>query len=308
MGLAWPLSTGLRGLALAVGLSLAIGAGAQQIAFTFDDLPAHGPLPPGETRTEVADQVIRALKKAHVPPTYGFVNGVLVQDHPETVAVLAAWRAAGNPLGNHTWSHMNLNQHSLQQFEDDTQKNVSLLQLQMKGENWKWFRFPYLAEGDTAAKKMGFRVYLAENGYRIAGVTASFADYEWNEPYARCKEKGDGKAIRWLEKSYLEAAAEDIGYRKAMSERLYNREIPYVLLMHIGAFDARMLPRLLKVYETHGFNFVSLEDAEKDPFYKYDVDPKLLPGPDTLEGAMAEKHLPLPKKKDYSGELSGVCR
>jgi hypothetical protein len=78
--------------------------------------------------------------------------------------------------------------------------------------------------------------------------------------------------------------------------------------MHIGAFDALMLPRLLKVYESHGFTFVSLEDAEKDPFYKYDVDPKLLPAPDTLEGAMFEKHLPLPKKKDYSAELAAVCK
>jgi peptidoglycan/xylan/chitin deacetylase (PgdA/CDA1 family) len=283
-------------------------AGAQQIAFTFDDLPAHGPLPPGETRIQVADKVIKALKKAHVPPTYGFVNGIAVEQHPETAAVLTAWRTAGNPLGNHTWSHMNLNQHSLQQFEDDTQKNEPLLQQQMIGADWKWFRFPYLAEGDSAPKKMGFRVYLAEHGYRIAGVTASFADYEWNEPYARCSEKGDGKAIRWLEKSYLNAAAEDIGFRKAMSEQLYQKEIPYVLLMHIGAFDARMLPRLLRLYAAHGFTFVSLEDAEKDPFYRYDVDPKLVPGPDTLEGAMVDKHLPLPKKKDYSAELAAVCK
>jgi peptidoglycan/xylan/chitin deacetylase (PgdA/CDA1 family) len=304
----WLFTAGLRGLVAAIGLSFALGAWAQQIAITFDDLPAHGPLPPRETRMQVADKVIRALKRAHVPPTYGFVNGVQVQDHPETAAVLGAWRAAGNPLGNHTWSHMNLNQHSLQQFEEDTQKNVPLLELQMKGADWKWFRFPYLAEGDTPPKKMGFRVYLAQNGYRIAGVTASFADYEWNEPYARCSEKHDGKAIRRLERTYLDAAAEDIGYRKAMSVQLYNREIPYVLLMHIGAFDARMLPRLLKLYEAHGFTFVSLEDAEKDPFYKYDVDPKLLPGPDTLEGAMFEKHLPLPKKKDYSAELAGMCR
>jgi len=293
---------------VALVLGVAMGAGAQQIAFTFDDLPAHGPLPPGETRIQVANKVIKALKKAHVPPTYGFVNGIAVEQHPETAAVLAAWRAAGNPLGNHTWSHMNLNQHSLQQFEDDAQKNVSLLELQMKGADWKWFRFPYLAEGDAALRKTGFRVYLTQNGYRIAGVTASFADYEWNEPYARCSEKGDRKAIRWLEKSYLSAAEEDIGFRKAMSEQLYNREIPYVLLMHIGAFDARMLPRLLKVYESQGFTFVSLEDAEKDPFYKYDVDPKLLPGPDTLEGAMFEKHMPLPKKKDYSAELAAVCK
>jgi peptidoglycan/xylan/chitin deacetylase (PgdA/CDA1 family) len=293
---------------LTFGLGVAMSAAAQQIAFTFDDLPAHGPLPPGETRIQVADKVIKALKKAHMPPTYGFVNGVQVQEHPETAAVLTAWRAAGNPLGNHTWTHMNLNQHSVQQFEEDLQKNEPLLQQQMIGGDWKWFRFPYLAEGDTSPKKMGFRVYLAEHGYRIAGVTASFADYEWNEPYARCSAKGDRKAIHWLEKSYLDAAAEDIGFRKAMSEQLYNREIPYVLLMHIGALDARMLPRLLKLYQAHGFTFVSLEDAEKDPFYKYDVDPKLLPGADTLEGAMFEKQLPLPKKKDYAAELAAVCK
>jgi peptidoglycan/xylan/chitin deacetylase (PgdA/CDA1 family) len=297
------------GVVLMCGLGMAgVSAGAQQIAFTFDDLPAHGPLPPGETRMEVATQLIKALKKAHMPPIYGFVNGVAVEQHPETGAVLSAWREAGNPLGNHTWSHMNLNQNSLMQYEEDTEKNVSLLALQMKDADWKWFRYPFLAEGDTAAKKMGFRVYLAEHGYRIAGVTASFADYEWNEPYARCSAKGDRRAIRWLEKSYLAAADEDIGYRRAMSQQLYGREIPYVLLMHIGALDARMAPRLFKLYQSRGFSFVTLEEAEKDPFYKYDVDPKLLPGPDTLEGAIFERHLPLPQKKDYSAELAAVCK
>ena len=53
---------GLRGRALVVwvlvggwSLGLAMSAGAQQIAITFDDLPAHGPLPAGETRIEVAN-------------------------------------------------------------------------------------------------------------------------------------------------------------------------------------------------------------------------------------------------------------
>jgi peptidoglycan/xylan/chitin deacetylase (PgdA/CDA1 family) len=299
--------------ALAVGvwvgaMGLAARAGAQQIAITFDDLPAHGPLPAGETRIEVANKVIKALKQAHVPPTYGFVNGVAVEQHPETVAVLAAWRAAGFPLGNHTWSHMNLNQHSVEQFEQDTQKNEALLQLQMKGADWHWFRFPFLAEGDVPAKKLGFRVYLAEHGYRIAGVTMSFADYEWNEPYVRCEAKHDKKAIAGLERSYLLAADENVGFAREMSKTLYSRDIPYVLLMHIGAFDARMLPRLLRLYRSRGITFVPLAEAEKDPFYQYDLNPKLLPGPDMLEGAMAEKHWSLPPRKDYSAELDKVCR
>jgi peptidoglycan/xylan/chitin deacetylase (PgdA/CDA1 family) len=302
-----------RWRALAVGVcgfwfAAGIGAGAQQIAITFDDLPAHGPLPAGETRIDVANKVIKALQRAHVPPTYGFVNGVRVEEEPDSAGVLGAWRTAGFPLGNHTWSHMNLNQHSLREFEQDMEKNEGLLESQMQGADWHWFRFPYLAEGDNMEKQMGVRVFFAEHGYRIAAVTMSFADYEWNEPYARCEAKHDGKAIAGLERSYLQAAGEDIGYRREMSQKLYGRDIPYVLLMHIGAFDARLLRRLLRLYQSRGFTFVTLEAAEKDSFYKYDVDPKLLSGPDTLEGAMAEKQLALPGRKDYSAELEGVCK
>ena len=299
---------GMIALAGIVLTGLAASGRAQQVAITFDDLPAHGPLPPGETRLEVANKVIHALRRAHVPPTFGFINAVRLQEDPSTAAVLTAWRDAGNPLGNHTWSHMNLNQHSLEQFEDDTQKDETQLQLRMDGGDWHWFRFPFLAEGDTVTKKMGFRVYLAQHNYKIAGVTMSFADYEWNEPYARCSTKHDKPAIARLEHTYLEAAADDIGFRHAMSQQLYGHDIPYVLLMHIGAFDARMLPRLLRLYHDHGFTFVSLGDAEKDPFYKYDVDPKLLPGPDTLEAAMADRHLAVPPHKDYSAELDKTCR
>ena len=291
------------------GLALAGNAGAQQIAITFDDLPAHGPLPPGETRMQVAEMVIRALHRAHVPPTYGFVNGILVQQQPDTIGVLGAWRAAGNPLGNHTWSHMNLNQHSLEDFEGDITHNEQLLQLQMKGQDdWHWLRYPYLAEGDTPEKKMGVRAFLAKHGYKIAGVTMSFADYEWNEPYARCSEKQDVGGIAWLERSYLRAAEENIGYERELAKELYGHDIPYVLLMHIGAFDARMLPRLLNVYRRRGFTFVSLQQAERDPFYQYDVDPRLLPGPDTLEAAAAEKHLPMPQREDFGKKLEAVCR
>lgn len=307
VGLGWIAS--VAGWIVVVGgLALAGNAGAQQIAITFDDLPAHGPLPPGETRMEVAKKVIRALDRAHVPPTYGFVNGILVQQQPETIGVLGAWRAAGNPLGNHTWSHMNLNQHSAEQFEGDITQNEQLLQLQMKGKDWRWLRYPYLAEGDTAEKKMGVRAFLAERGYKIAGVTMSFSDYEWNEPYARCSEERNRKAIAWLEHSYLRAADEDIGYERGLAKELYGHDIPYVLLMHIGAFDARMLPGLLDLYKRRGFTFVSLEQAEADPFYQYDVDPRLLAGPDTLEGAAGEKHLPMPQREDFGKKLDSICR
>jgi lysophospholipase L1-like esterase len=108
-----PAGDAAMGNAVPLSLFKVPSDGALKLAFTFDDLPAHGPPPPGETRIEIAAKILKALHDAHVRPTYGFVNGGLTEKHPEDAAVLKEWRAAGNPLGNHTWSHINLNEHSL---------------------------------------------------------------------------------------------------------------------------------------------------------------------------------------------------
>jgi peptidoglycan/xylan/chitin deacetylase (PgdA/CDA1 family) len=295
-------------LRIAAMTMVAIAAHAQQIAFTWDDLPAHSALPPGETRVEIGRKLIAAMKDAHLPPVYGFVNGVRTEEEPLSTPMLKEWRSAGLPLGNHTWSHMNLNQHSLAEWEADTLKNEALLKSYMGNEDWHWLRYPNLAEGDTPEKREGARKFLAEHGYKIAGVTMSFGDYLYNDPYARCVTKNDTAGIAQLEASYLAAADATIDYSRAMSKALYGRDIPYVLLMHVGALDARMLPRLLKLYRDKGFSFVSLQDAEKDPFYKNDLDLLLSPVPDTLEEAMRTRNLPLPPHPKPTVDLDAICR
>jgi peptidoglycan-N-acetylglucosamine deacetylase len=280
-------------------------AHAQQIAFTWDDLPSHSALPPGETRVEVGKKIVSAMKE----PVYGFMNGLRTEDEPLSTPMLKEWRDAGLPLGNHTWSHMNLNQRSLADWEADVLKNEPLLQTYMgKSDDWHWLRYPYLAEGDTAEKRDAARKFLAEHGYRIAAVTMSFADYLYNEPYARCVAKNDATAIAQLEKSYLDAADANLGYARAMSKALYGRDIPYVLLMHVGALDARLLPRLLQLYRQRGVTFVSLEDAEKDSFYANDLNLSLPAMPDSLEQAMQARGLPLPARPHSDLDVNTVCR
>ena len=304
-----PSHAGYAAMAGAVPLSLfATRDPAPQIAFTFDDLPAHGPLPPNETRTQIASKIIAALSQAHMPPTYGFVNGLDLEKHPEDIEVLKAWRVAGNPLGNHSWSHMNLGQTSLDEFEADVTRDEPLVSPLMEGGDWHWFRFPFLVEGDMPEKRSGFRRFLQQHGYKVAGVTMSFADYLFNEPYARCKSKNDDRAIEQLESMYLEAADQSIDYYRGLSHTLYGHDIRYVLLMHIGALDAEMLPRLLELYRSRGFQFITLPEAEKDEFYREDTDLSLPPGADMLEGAMAERHLPLPQRPDIAGKLNAMCR
>jgi peptidoglycan/xylan/chitin deacetylase (PgdA/CDA1 family) len=292
----------------AVVLATVASARAQQIAFTWDDLPAHSALPPGETRVRIGRKLVAAMKEAHMPPVYGFVNGVFTEQEPLSTPMLKEWHDAGLPLGNHTWSHMNLNQHSLADWEADALKNEALLKSYMGSEDWHWLRYPNLAEGDTPQKRDGARKFLAERGYKIAAVTMSFGDYLYNGPYARCVAKKDEASIAQLEASYLAAADATVDYTRAMSKALYGRDIPYVLLMHVGALDARMLPRLLKLYRDKGFTFISLQDAEKDPFYKNDLDLSLPPVPDTLEEAMRAHNLALPQRPAPTVDLNAICQ
>lgn len=286
----------------------ALPATAQQLAITWDDLPAHGPLPPGETRVEIAQKIIAAMQQAKLPPVYGFVNGVQTENEPASAPVLQLWRDAGLPLGNHAWSHMNLNTNPLADWQQDVIRNEPLLQKSMGDADWHWLRYPYLAEGDTAQKRAEQRRFLAGRGYKVAAVTMGFSDYLYNEPYARCVAKNDTAAIARLETSYLDAADAAIVYSRSMSKALYGHDIPYVLLMHVGAFDARMLPRLLALYRERGFSFVTLEEAESAPFYKSAVDLNLPPSPDSLEAAMAARGLPLPPAPSPGLDLEQLCR
>jgi lysophospholipase L1-like esterase len=131
-----PSPAGYKAMAEAVPLSLfSSNDPAPKVALTFDDLPAHGPLPPGGSRREVITKIIAALSESHLPPTYGFINAVHLEGQPEHAAVLDAWRAAGNLLGNHTWSHINLDERPLDEVEQEVLRDEPTLEKLMGGED-----------------------------------------------------------------------------------------------------------------------------------------------------------------------------
>ncbi len=258
------------------------------IAITFDDIPAHGPLVPGQTRVDVIRAITWALAAAKAP-AFGFLNAGFGLDAPDDAAgAIAAWRAAGLPLGNHTYSHANLDKVGAAAFSADAVRNEAPLAAAAKRTDWHWFRYPFLSEGSTPAVRGAARADLRARGYRVAAVTMSFNDFSWNPIYAACSVKRDSDAIAKLEASFLGNARAAALAARARAQAQVGRDIPYVLLMHVGAFDARMLPKLLALYREMGFRFVTLPDAEADPYYARAVDLSLsgptpsLAGPPTI--------------------------
>ncbi len=284
-----------------------VGA-AQKVAITFDDLPVNGELQPGVTRAETAKNVLAILKKRHVPPVYGFINAKRLEGSADGAEALKLW-AAAEPFGNHTYAHMDLEQNTAEAYEREIEENEPVLELLEGKDNWHWFRYPYLHEGDTVEKRRAIRAYLKAHGYRIAQVTLDWEDYLWNFAYARCAAKNDAKAIEWLRSSYLSTASEFIDLGREQAKLIYGHEISYVLLLHLGAFSSTILPEALDLLKKKGFKLVTLEEAESDAAYEADPDVGLHDAGTLLDQWMEVKGIKYPAhaEKPYK-EIESVCK
>ncbi len=298
----------LRILCLCFFLSPCCLCAAQKLAITFDDLPRNGQLPPGVTQAETTANVLSILKKRHVPPVYGFINAKKLEGNPDGAEALKLW-AAAEPVGNHTYSHMDLEQNAAEAFEQEIEQDEPALELLEGQDTWHWFRYPYLHEGDTVEKRRAVRAYLKAHGYRIAQVTLDWEDYLWNTAYARCVTKNDVKAMAWLRSSYLSTASEFLDLGREQAKLIYGHEINYVLLMHLGAYSSTILPDALDLLKKKGFKLVTLEEAESDPAYDGDPDVGLHDAGTLLDQWMQVKQIKYPEHVDKPyKELESICQ
>ena len=291
-------------LLLFVGVSF-----AQKIAVTFDDLPLNGDLPPGVTRVKIAGDTLALLKARHVPAAYGFINARKLEGNADAAEALKVW-AAAEPIGNHTYSHLDLNANPAEAFEREIEQDEPTLELlAAKDGNWHWLRYPYLREGETVEKRRAVRAYLQAHQYRVAQVTMDWEDYLWNTAYARCVAKSDAKSIEWLRSSYLNIASQYLDLGREMATLVYGHDINHVLLLHLGAFSSTILPDALDLLKKKGFKLVTLEEAESDPVYAGDPDAGSKYGGSLLDQWMDARQIKYPAvaQKPYE-ELKAVCQ
>jgi len=289
-------------LVLVCAIAAAEPSAKLKVALTFDDLPLNGMLPTGAKKSDFARDTIAVLKKHHIPPSYGFIVAKQLERDPDGATALQVWVNGGNPLGNHTYTHLDLTKNSAEDFEGEVLLNEPVLELLMPpvrktvggAHDWRWLRYPYLHEGDTLEKRRAVRAFLSTNGYRIAQTTLDFEDYLWNSAYARCWMRKDETSIQWLHESYRKAAREFTRFQIQNSRAVFGRDIHHVMLLHLGAFSSHILPDLLRILDEEGFEIVTLEEAQSDTAYDYDPDIADAHGGTLVELGMQAKKIPWP--------------
>jgi peptidoglycan/xylan/chitin deacetylase (PgdA/CDA1 family) len=244
-----------------------IPPGSVPVAFTLDDL--------GMTGSEPVRKIARALIEAGVPEAYGFLIGSRAEDDPDNEESVRVWVRAGYQIGNHTFSHKELSEVTADFFENDiVADEPDLQQFAAPGQDWSWFRYPNLSEGDTMEKKEAVRAFLKStpNGrtYRIAQVTVDYADWLFDAAYGRCLKQGRNDRTEWLKQTYLQKATYSFVEAQTNARRLFGRDIPQIFLVHYSRFTAEVMPDLLAALKAQGARFITLAEAQSDPVFDTD--------------------------------------
>ncbi|SEC67645.1 bifunctional polysaccharide deacetylase/glycosyltransferase family 2 protein [Streptomyces sp. KS_5] len=203
------------------GQATTVSVPDKTIALTFDD----GPNP---TWTP---QVLAILKKYDIPATF-FVVGSMVSRYPSIVADMVD---AGNEVGIHTFTHVDLSYQSHARVNREMQQ-TQLALAGAAGITTTLFRAPYSSETD-AIDNYSWPVYkkLGEDGYTSVFVDTDSDD--WKRP-------GVSKIVEWATPDDGEGAS--VLFHDAGGER---------------SQTIKALPKYIEKMRAKGYTFTTISGA-----------------------------------------------
>ena len=242
-------------------------APGRTLAVTIDDLPAT----PSSDLAEmgrITDGLLSVLRR-HEVAAVAFVNEIKLEPKAERAgrtALLRAWLEAGHDLGNHTYSHPDLQTTPLAEYQQDVLKGEAATRelLAARGRKPAWFRHPFTHTGPTREVREGFERFLAEHGYKIAPFSIENADYIFESARQAAVGRNDPAEAARLRATYVDYSLAVTAQMEGLARDTFGREIPQVLLIHANRLNVEALDEMLSRLHERGYRFVPLEAALAD--------------------------------------------
>jgi peptidoglycan-N-acetylglucosamine deacetylase len=241
-------------------------AGTHPLLVTVDDLPiASAALHPDDASRERLTRDLLAVLRKHRIKAIGFVIWGHVKDAADE-RLLDMWLADGHELGNHSYTHPDYARMEPDAYIADVEKARAALGgfLEARGRHPRYFRFPFLREGETEAKLARMREWLQSSGQRAVPVTIDTQDWSFEEPWVKARRAGDTAALARLAEDYQHALRLQALLYTAEGDELFARPTPQILLVHANAVGAAQWDALFTWLEGRGFRFVAPDEVMSD--------------------------------------------
>ncbi|PCJ94914.1 MAG: polysaccharide deacetylase [Flavobacteriaceae bacterium] len=184
--------------------------------------------------------------------------------------LLQSWNDKGHKIANHSFSHpyFNSDKNNSHLFELELLRTDTIIS--KFSNNIKFFRFPYLKEGQNKAKVDSLRTILSKHNYQNGYVTIDASDWYVNQRLIeRIGEIGAKNAdIEKYKAFYIKHIMERANYYEALSYAINDRHINHTLLLHHNLTSALFLGDLIQEFKAKGWEVVHADVAYKDPIFK----------------------------------------
>ena len=250
------------------------------------------------TAPEINRRILGHLERSNVTAAL-FVCGMRV-DSAGGRHMLGEWNEAGHTLGNHSWSHWNLdsNKVMLSAFCEDIARGEAAVRGFTRFR--RIFRYPFFKEGDTLEKRDGVRRFLAERGYRVGSATVDASDWAVSARLtARLAKEPHADPAPYRE-FYLAHMWERARFYDDLAVRVLGRRPAHTVLVHHNLLNALFLGDLLAMFRARGWEPISAGDAYRDPVYLRQ--PQTLPAGESLIWALAKETGRFDEALRYPGE------
>ena len=288
---------GLTGLAASFNTVPALARKpAPQFSITMDDF--HWQNAVKLTAAERNQSILDTLR-AHSIKAMLFVIGRNVEED-EGKQLLSAWDQAGHAIGNHTYSHRNFNAATtdLKAYQDDILRAETLLKDYPRFR--KYFRFPMLKEGDTAAKRDAIREFLANHGYRAGHVTIDNSDWLIDQRLTTRLKNNPDADVKPYRSFYLEHMWSRASYYDSLARRVLGYPVKHTLLVHFNLLNGLFLNDLIAMFKSKGWQPIDAEEAFGDPVFA--SKPRVLPAGESIIWSLAKEKGILAKSARYPAE------
>lgn len=251
----------------------------KEVSITIDDFNFNEQVLSGESRNE---EILKTLSK-HKITAAGFVTTKYL-NLPGAEKGLARWNTEGHLIGNHTENHFNYSKTNFDEFS----KDILLADKKLKGFTHfeKFFRFPYLKEGERKEKRDQLRSFLASQGYRNGAVTIDASDWYVNKRMLdKLKDHPNFDKTKYRD-FYLKHIWERAQYYSNLSQETLGRDVKHTLLLHHNLTTALFLNDLIEMFKSKGWKVINATEAFDDPVYK--LQPNNIPAGESLIWALAK--------------------
>lgn len=272
------------------------GSDRRSVAITIDD--------PNVTEQPLFDwkergnRILNTLRKHNLKAAL-FVCGKRI-DSDDGKTLIKMWNDSGHMICNHSYSHLFYNAPKMpfEFYRDDFLKGDGLVNSYPNFQ--KFYRYPYLKEGDTAEKRDAMRSELHSLGYRNGYVTIDASDWAIDDRL-KTKLKNDPTADTKPYRDYLlKHILDRANYYDTLSNEVLGRSVTHTILLHHTLLNALYLDDLIAEFKRQNWNLIGADEAYKDSVFLRE--PKTVPAGESLIWALAKETGRYDDKLRYPGE------